>query len=98
MKVKVRTRSLKRNPAPVVTEQGSKENYQFLENKSKTISNTDIARYHDICNVMEIPISMLSDFIASNMVLPYLRFIKCKKCILTIKVTITFFAFNNGII
>ena len=53
MKVKVRKRSLK-------------ENYQFLENKSKTISNTDIARYHDICNVMEIPISMLSDFIASN--------------------------------
>ena len=66
MKVKVRKRSLKRNPAPVVTEQGSKENYQVLENKSKTISNTDIARYHDICNVMEIPISMLSDFIASN--------------------------------
>ena len=66
MKVKVRKRSLKRNPAPVVTEQGSKENYQFLENKSKTISNTDIARYHDICNVMEIPISMLPDFITAN--------------------------------
>lgn len=66
MKVKVRKLSSKRKPAPVVTEQVSKENYQFLENKSKTISNTDIAHYHDTCNVMEIPLSMLSNFIASN--------------------------------
>lgn len=66
MKVKVRKRSLKRNPAPVVTEQGSKENYQFLENKSKTISNTDIARYEDAFDLMEIPLSMLPDFITAN--------------------------------
>ena len=66
MKVKVRKRSSKRNPAPVVTEQGSKENYQFLENKSKTISNTDIARYEDAFVLMEIPLSMLPDFITAN--------------------------------
>lgn len=66
MKVKVRKRSLKRNPAPVVTEQGSKENYQFLENKSKTISTTNIVRYEDAFDLMEIPLSMLPDFITAN--------------------------------
>lgn len=66
MKVKVRKRSLKRNPAPVVTEQGSKENYQFLENKSKTISTTNIVRYENAFDLMEIPLSMLPDFITAN--------------------------------
>lgn len=66
MKVKVRKRSLKRNPAPVVTEQGSKENCQFLENKSKTISTTNIVRYEDAFDLMEIPLSMLPDFITAN--------------------------------
>lgn len=66
MKVKVRKRSLKRNPAPVVTEQGSKENYQFLENDGKTISTTNIVRYEDAFDLMEIPLSMLPDFITAN--------------------------------
>lgn len=66
MKVKVRKRSLKRNPAPVVTEQVSKENCQFLENKSKTISTTNIVRYEDAFDLMEIPLSMLPDFITAN--------------------------------
>ena len=56
MKVKVRKRSSKRNPAPVVTEQVSKENCQFLENKSKTISTTNIVRYEDAFDLMEIPL------------------------------------------
>lgn len=66
MKVKVRKRSSKRNPAPVVTEQVSKENCQFLENKSKTISTTNIVRYEDAFDLMEIPLSMLPDFITAN--------------------------------
>ena len=66
MKVKVRKRSLKRNPAPVVTEQVSKENCQFLENKSKTISATNIVRFEDAFDLMEIPLSMLPDFITAN--------------------------------
>lgn len=66
MKVKVRKRSSKRNPAPVVTEQGSKENYQFLENDGKTISTTNIVRYEDAFDLMEIPLSMLPDFITAN--------------------------------
>lgn len=66
MKVKVRKRSSKRNPAPVVTEQVSKENCQFLENKSKTISTTNIVQYEDAFDLMEIPLSMLPDFITAN--------------------------------
>ena len=66
MKVKVRKRSSKRNPAPVVAEQGSKENYQFLENDGKTISTTNIVRYEDAFDLMEIPLSMLPDFITAN--------------------------------
>lgn len=66
MKVKVRKRSSKRNPDPVVTEQVSKENCQFLENKSKTISTTNIVRYEDAFDLMEIPLSMLPDFITAN--------------------------------
>ena len=66
MKVKVRKRSSKRNPAPVVTEQVSKVNCQFLENKSKTISTTNIVRYEDAFDLMEIPLSMLPDFITAN--------------------------------
>ena len=66
MKVKVRKRSSKRNNAPVVTEQVSKENCQFLENKSKTISTTNIVRYEDAFDLMEIPLSMLPDFITAN--------------------------------
>ena len=66
MKVKVRKRSSKRNPAPVVTEQVSKRNYSFLENDGKTISTTNIVRYEDAFDLMEIPLSMLPDFITAN--------------------------------
>lgn len=66
MKVKIRKITAKRKPTPAETEQVSKRNYSFLEDDGKTISSTNIVRYEDAFDLMEIPLSMLPDFITAN--------------------------------
>lgn len=66
MRVKIRKITAKRKPTPAEAEQVSKRNYSFLENDGKTISTTNIVRYENAFDLMEIPLSMLPDFITAN--------------------------------
>lgn len=66
MRVKIRKITAKRKPTSAEAEQVSKRNYSFLEDDGKTISSTNIVRYEDAFDLMEIPLSMLPDFITAN--------------------------------